>query len=85
MYVPRQSEVYNTADGFQLSTFIAALEQVRSIDKQQDGQQTNGIQTIISTAAESISRSLNTSSLDFTWIGTAYLLPAAGMNNALRN
>ncbi|KAJ5578556.1 uncharacterized protein N7459_007520 [Penicillium hispanicum] len=34
-------------------------------------------QTIISTAAESISRSLNISSLDFTWIGTAYLLPAA--------
>ncbi|KAE8149910.1 major facilitator superfamily domain-containing protein [Aspergillus avenaceus] len=34
-------------------------------------------QTIISTAAESISRSLNTTQLEFTWIGTAYLLPAA--------
>ncbi|EAU38977.1 predicted protein [Aspergillus terreus NIH2624] len=34
-------------------------------------------QTIISTAAESISRSLHTTELEFTWIGTAYLLPAA--------
>ncbi|KAL5043108.1 hypothetical protein BDW71DRAFT_210567 [Aspergillus fruticulosus] len=34
-------------------------------------------QTIVSTAAESISRSLNSTELEFTWIGTAYLLPAA--------
>ncbi|PYH95598.1 putative efflux pump antibiotic resistance protein, partial [Aspergillus ellipticus CBS 707.79] len=34
-------------------------------------------QTIISTAADSISRSFNSSEMDFTWIGTAYLLPAA--------
>ncbi|KAB8069133.1 major facilitator superfamily domain-containing protein [Aspergillus leporis] len=34
-------------------------------------------QTIISTAAESISRSFHSTELEFTWIGTAYLLPAA--------
>ncbi|KAL4970912.1 major facilitator superfamily domain-containing protein [Aspergillus stella-maris] len=34
-------------------------------------------ETIVSTAAESISRSLNSTEIEFTWIGTAYLLPAA--------
>ncbi|KAK9234619.1 major facilitator superfamily-domain-containing protein [Lipomyces kononenkoae] len=34
-------------------------------------------QTIISTASPTISRSFHSSELDFTWIGTAYLLPAA--------
>ncbi|OKL59816.1 hypothetical protein UA08_04977 [Talaromyces atroroseus] len=34
-------------------------------------------QTIISTASPTISRSFHTSELDFTWIGTAYLLSAA--------
>ncbi|KAA8649510.1 hypothetical protein EYZ11_011963 [Aspergillus tanneri] len=34
-------------------------------------------QTIVSTAAPSISKAFNSSELEFTWIGTAYLLPAA--------